>query len=434
MTLDLPGAVAELGGQTLNTFAIDDAICDESHGAGDNVGTARSIPATPATHRGGSVCRRKAGLLRRRSGRIEAHVAGVGRAGRTARPAVDAGAQDGGDEPAVETSVLGLHGPVAAVEVFEHTVQVAIRCRVGLAGIRQVSVGLPLECLRCAMAIFGRRRRGSDAKDAPVAGVAIVTRSSMIGNLERRSGRNVEVHENALNQFNLGTIPHDLTLEVRIPGRAPFEVALRVKVPAKATGRQGYELPAGLELPVTFRGDDADGVEIDWKTFLESDDRKAAVQNAASEASHAKAKAYTEAVPGMTEQAWAGSAAGMPVWLEEVRRGNMTREAFEQQVDTLSRIGQMDPNLAAEGKRTLDAEGSSPTRRDPVEHPSRRPLDAQAPSSRRRTTGFRDPPGNPLQDPLEVGYFAQGQALSHRPLPAASMVAGVGFEPTTFGL
>jgi hypothetical protein len=66
------------------------------------------------------------------------------------------------------------------------------------------------------MAIFGKRRR----EDATVVGVARVTKSSSVANVERGSGRNVEVRENAFNQFNLGTSPHDLTLEVRLPGRA----------------------------------------------------------------------------------------------------------------------------------------------------------------------------------------------------------------------
>jgi len=203
------------------------------------------------------------------------------------------------------------------------------------------------------MAIFGRKRRESEG----AAGAAIVTNSSMVTNSERSSGRNVEVRENAFNQFNLGTIPHDLTLEVRIPGRDPFEVTQRAKVPARATGRQGYELPVGLELPVTLREENGTDVEIDWKTFLASDGRKAAVQKAAADASHAHAKEYTEAVPGMTEKTWASAAAGMPNWMEAVRQGSMKRKAFDQQVDTLSRIGQMDPELAAEGKRILDSEG-----------------------------------------------------------------------------
>ncbi len=207
------------------------------------------------------------------------------------------------------------------------------------------------------MGMFGRSRRGTTRGTETRIGVATVTGSSMIDNDEHRSGRNVEVRENAFNELNLGTIPHDLTLEVRLPDRAPFEVTRRVKVPAKATGRQGYELPVGLDLPVVVRSDDQDDFEIDWKTFLGSPNGKAAVRKAASDASFTEATNYTEAVPGMKDQTWANSAAGIPVWLEAVRQGNMSRKEFDQQVDTLSRIGQMDPGLAAEGKRTLEAEG-----------------------------------------------------------------------------
>lgn len=155
----------------------------------------------------------------------------------------------------------------------------------------------------------------------------------------------------------LGTIPHDLTLEVRRPDHAPFAVTQRVAVPAKATGRQGYQLPVGVELPIVLTGHDPLDFKIDWKTFLDSPDRKAAVQRAAAEESRANAKAYTEMVPGMTEKTWASAAAGLPLWMHAVRTGKMKRKAFDQQVDTLSKIGQMDPVAAAEAKRTLDAEG-----------------------------------------------------------------------------
>jgi hypothetical protein len=201
------------------------------------------------------------------------------------------------------------------------------------------------------MAIFGKRRR----EESDWAGVAIVTKSSSVANKVRGSHPNVEERENEFNAIGLGTIPHDLTLEVRIPGREPFEITKRVKVPARATGRQGYDLPLGVELPVTPRGDD--DVEIDWKQFLKSPGRKTAVQKAAADESYARVKEYTEAIPGRTEQTWASAAAGMPNWMEAVRQGKMKRKAFDQQVDTLTRIGQMDPELAAEGKATLDAEG-----------------------------------------------------------------------------
>jgi hypothetical protein len=45
--------------------------------------------------------------------------------------------------------------------------------------------------------------------------------------------------------------------------------------------------------------------------------------------------------------------------MESVRTGRMKRKAFNTQVDTLSRIGQMDPDLAAWSKQTLDAAGFS---------------------------------------------------------------------------
>ena len=208
------------------------------------------------------------------------------------------------------------------------------------------------------MGLFGRKSKSGEVQ----AGMATVTTSSMVPNVITRTGvyHHVEERENSLNAFNLGTIPHDLTLEVRIAGRAPFEVTKRFAVPAKATGRQGYELPVGLELPVTLPGHDPNQVEIEWKTFLASPDSKKAVQKAASRQSFDEAKKYTEAVPGMTDKTWANAAAGMPMWMEAVRQGKMKRKAFEQQVDTLTRIGQMDPELAAEGKRTLDAEGFAP--------------------------------------------------------------------------
>lgn len=187
----------------------------------------------------------------------------------------------------------------------------------------------------------------------------MVTASDMVDNRESRPGvhTNVEARENVFNALNLGTIAHDLTLEVRIPGQAAYEITKRFAVPAKATGRQGYQLPVGVELPVTVSPTDPHYVDIDWKSFLDSPHAKAAVQRAAADQSYAKATAYTQAVPGLMERTWANAAAGLPMWMAAVRNGKMKRKAFNQQVDTLTRIGQMDPVLAAESKATLDAEG-----------------------------------------------------------------------------
>jgi hypothetical protein len=62
----------------------------------------------------------KKSSLRGRGGGIEPHVARERGSDRTARSAVDLGGEHGGDEPAVEAGVLGLDGPVAAVEIFVH--------------------------------------------------------------------------------------------------------------------------------------------------------------------------------------------------------------------------------------------------------------------------------------------------------------------------
>jgi hypothetical protein len=129
------------------------------------------------------------------------------------------------------------------------------------------------------------------------------------------------------------------------------------KVPAKATGRQGYALPPGVTLPIVVQDAQAQDFDIDWKAFLASPDRKAAVQRAAAEQSSLEAQRYTELVPGLKEQAWASAAQGVPMWMAAVRNGSMKRKAFDQQLHTLLRLGQMDPALAEEAQRTLAAEG-----------------------------------------------------------------------------
>ncbi len=174
---------------------------------------------------------------------------------------------------------------------------------------------------------------------------------------ERGVATNHTVVGNDLNALGIGSIPHHLTLEVTIPGHAPFEVTREFKVPAKATGRSGHTLPPGLQLPVIVNDAATQDIDVDWKGFLASPERKAAVQRAAAEQSSAEAKEYTNAVPGMKEQTWASAAQGVPMWMNAVRTGSMKRKAFDQQLDGLLRLGQMDPVLAEEAKQQLDAEG-----------------------------------------------------------------------------
>src|SRR5690606_16853076 len=60
------------------------------------------------------------GLLRGGGARVEAHVAGLGRHGGAAGPAVDAGGDHPDEEPPVEPGVLRLDGPHAPFPVLVH--------------------------------------------------------------------------------------------------------------------------------------------------------------------------------------------------------------------------------------------------------------------------------------------------------------------------
>jgi hypothetical protein len=208
------------------------------------------------------------------------------------------------------------------------------------------------------MALFGRRRSGTAS--GPSSGVtALVKASTMATDEEHTRGVTINHHvqKNALNAINLGSIPHILTLEVTIPGEQPFEVTREYKVPARATGRSGYTLPPGVVLPVIVRDAATHDVAIDWDAFLASPDRKAAVRRAAADESSRQAQRYTESVPGLKQQTWASAAQGLPMWVNAVRTGSMKRKAFDQQINTLLRLGQIDPAQAEQAKRELDADG-----------------------------------------------------------------------------
>jgi hypothetical protein len=190
-----------------------------------------------------------------------------------------------------------------------------------------------------------------------VEGSAVVVASSLLEATDEHAGKNND-YTTLLGTFNLGVVPHDLTLEVHVVGRESFTVDKRERVPARAAGNR-WQLPVGIELPVRVSSGTADGVDIQWAQFLDAPDRKREVDNAAARESAAEVRRSVEAVPGMQAQTWAAAAMGMPLWMNAVRTGSMTRKEFDQQVDGLTRIGQMDPELAAQGKATLSTEGFS---------------------------------------------------------------------------
>ena len=121
--VQLAGAVAETGGQALDALAVDDAVADQAHGPGDDIGP--DVPLGRARRGVGSAAQAgaEAGLLRGGRSGVEAHVLALGSAGRAARAAVDPGGGDGAEELAVEAGVLALRRLVAAVRVLDHECQ-----------------------------------------------------------------------------------------------------------------------------------------------------------------------------------------------------------------------------------------------------------------------------------------------------------------------
>ena len=118
--LKLSCGVAESGGKPGDTFAVDDAVGDQPHGPGDEVAADVPLGRTRRRVRAAAFTRPEAGTLGGRRSRIKPDIAGERWPDRTAGAAIYPGGQHRGDEPAVEPSVLGLHGPIAAVEVFMH--------------------------------------------------------------------------------------------------------------------------------------------------------------------------------------------------------------------------------------------------------------------------------------------------------------------------
>jgi hypothetical protein len=144
--------VAQAGGQARDAGALDLAVRDEPHGAGDDVGPHVPLGGPRNGVRPAPAAGAEAGVLGGRRGGEEGDVAGQRSARRARRAAVDAGGVDGGDEPAVETGVPAGHRAVAALDVqhLGHGIEHASRERRPLA-------------------VFGRRRHGL-ARRTPVGG------------------------------------------------------------------------------------------------------------------------------------------------------------------------------------------------------------------------------------------------------------------------
>ncbi len=126
LTVQVTLAVVELAGQTGDAVPIDDAVSDQPHRATDEIGTLVPLRRSGGRVRAAALARSEPGELRGGSRREEPHVGALGEPGGTARPAIDPGARDRTEEPAVEPWITALDGPVAPLLIFEHARSVTV--------------------------------------------------------------------------------------------------------------------------------------------------------------------------------------------------------------------------------------------------------------------------------------------------------------------
>jgi hypothetical protein len=199
--------------------------------------------------------------------------------------------------------------------------------------------------------LFGSRPAGGDAGTARVLGSRAVPNADRAG---VRTGD--EVSHNELWYLNMGKRPHLLRLEVRFPGAEPYETEIRAKVPAKYAPGSAVKLPAAIELPVRRTGKGPEDIEIEWKAFADRPDVKRELKRAAAKEHNASVREGLErANPGQQAMLREANAAQLPGLVQMVRDGRLKRKAFDEQMQTLVTLGQLDEGLLAAAKADLDA-------------------------------------------------------------------------------
>jgi len=186
------------------------------------------------------------------------------------------------------------------------------------------------------MGFLSRRRGRGD-----VEGVAVIREAHPL----IRTQSNDSGPDNPLDYVidHFGSERYRLLLEVRVPGRDPYTVNGEWKVPNRSLSFFGAALGGtdflveGIELPVRIDPEDPGSVDIDWAAYKATPGRKKA-QKQAQKAHDAKA--------GMRQAAQA--------WAALVRKGRMSRESFESNVQRCVDDGQMDPADAEAARASLD--------------------------------------------------------------------------------
>src|ERR1700733_2355802 len=125
--VDVALGVAQARGKTAHALAVDNAVGDQPHGAPDEVGA--NIPCGRAGRGVGTTALTgsKAGGLGSSGRGEEAHVLAFGGARGATGAAVDAGAGDAAEDPAVKARVGCLDRLPESIGVEDHTVTVAHR-------------------------------------------------------------------------------------------------------------------------------------------------------------------------------------------------------------------------------------------------------------------------------------------------------------------
>jgi len=206
------------------------------------------------------------------------------------------------------------------------------------------------------MALFGLGR--SRALEGGIEGSALIRESEPFGEPGSRTNSGDSIFDLELNRF--GTRKYRFTLEVRLPDREPYEIEGQFKVPRKAENTGflpadvGNALKPGLELPVRVDPADNGSLEIDWDKFLAAPGRKQTQKAANQSAKNRQVAEQLERKPKVRDKLREGNRSAVRGWASAVQMGQMTREAFEAQVNQELECGRMDLADADAARATLD--------------------------------------------------------------------------------
>ncbi len=174
-----------------------------------------------------------------------------------------------------------------------------------------------------------------------VEGVAVIRESQC---LRTAAGSDYSAPDGPLDHVldHFGSEPYRLQLEVRVPGRDAYTVDGEWKVPNRSLSffgsAFGYDvLPEGVELPVRVDPEDPGSVDIDWAAYKATPGRKKELKQAQK-----------------ARQVKANHRAAAQAWAAAVRKGSITRESFERNVQLLVDEGRLDPADAEAARASLD--------------------------------------------------------------------------------